>query len=93
MQTDQTTATVFACLKKHGQLLDSALATATGIAPEKVRAVLDALAAKGEISTCSVTRYIDGKAIEGIQCRISGYAPPAAPGRKPSSGAAPASTS
>jgi hypothetical protein len=41
------------------------------------------LSAQGEISKCSVTTFKDGKPIEGIQCRIAGYAPPAAPGRKP----------
>jgi hypothetical protein len=31
---------------------------------------------------CRSIRFQDGKEIEGILCRISGYIPPAAPGRK-----------
>jgi hypothetical protein len=28
-------------------------------------------------------RFNDGKKIEGMLCRVSGYIPPKAPGRKP----------
>lgn len=70
-------------LKQHGQLLDSEIASGTGIPLKNVRASLTDLSVRGEISRCSVTRYSDGKPIEAIQCRISGYIPPAAPGRKP----------
>ena len=77
------TATILQHLKKHGQLLDSEIAVATGIPIEQVHASLMELSAQGEISRCSVTTFKDGKSIEGIQCRIAGYAPPAAPGRKP----------
>lgn len=71
------------CLKKHGQLLDSEIASATGISLAKVRLALSDLAMRGEISRCSVTRYDKGKPVEAMQCRISGYVPPASPGRKP----------
>ena len=77
------TATILQHLKKHGQLLDSEIAVATGFSIEQVRSSLMELSAQGEISKCSVTTFKDGKPIEGIQCRIAGYAPPAAPGRKP----------
>lgn len=77
------TVTVLQHLKKHGQLLDSEIAAAIGIPLEQVRISLMELSAQGEISKCSVTTFKDGKSIEGIQCRIAGYAPPAAPGRKP----------
>ena len=70
-------------LKKHGQLLDSEIATATGISLKQVRLSLSDLSARGEISRCTVTTFKDGKPIEGFQCRVSGYFPPAAPGRKP----------
>lgn len=73
-------------LKKYGQLMDSEIAAATGIALTNVHASLQVLADQGEISRCSVTRYLNGKPVEGIQCRIRGYAPPAAPGRKPGAG-------
>ena len=71
------------CLKKHGQLLDSEIASATGIPLAKVRIALADLALRGEISRCSVTRFDNGKPVEAMQCRISGYVPPASPGRKP----------
>lgn len=69
-------------LKKHGQLLDSEIAAATGIPLVEVRESLSDLSARGEISRCKVTRFNDGKAIDGILCRVSGFSPPAAPGRK-----------
>lgn len=77
------TTTILQCLKKHGQLLDSEIATATGIPLAKVRGELSGLSERGEISRCSITRYNKGKAIEGFLCRIAGYVPPPAPGRKP----------
>lgn len=76
-------APVLQYLKKHGQQLDSEIAAATGIPLRQVRISLSDLSARGEISRCTVTRYNDGKPVEGILCRVSGYIPPAAPGRKP----------
>ncbi|MFZ2540703.1 MAG: ArsR family transcriptional regulator [Gallionella sp.] len=70
-------------LKKHGDRLDQEIAASVGISLANVRLQLSALAAKGEIMTCSSIRFEKGKKIEGIRCRISGYIPPAAPGRKP----------
>lgn len=78
------TSTVIQYLKKHGQLLDSEIAAATEIPLEQVRISLAELSAQGEISRCSVTSFKNGKAVESTQCRVSGYFPPAAPGRKPS---------
>ena len=78
MQTDQ----VLNHLKKHGQLLDLEIASATGIARSEVRKSLADLTSRKEISQCSVTHFNGNKRIEGIQCRISGYVPPVAPGRK-----------
>lgn len=77
------TPIVIQYLKKHGQLLDSEIAAATEIPIEQVRISLAELSEQGEISRCSVTRFKDGKPFDAIQCRISGYFPPAAPGRKP----------
>lgn len=79
MQTDP----VLQYLKKHGQQLDLDIAAATSIPLRKVRMNLDELAARGEVSRCTVIRYNDGKPIEGYLCRIAGTIPPAAPGRKP----------
>lgn len=77
------TASILQYLKTHGQHLDSEIALATGIPLQKVRASLSALSSRGEISQCSVTRFHDGKPVQGILCRIAGSIPPATPGRKP----------
>lgn len=70
-------------LKKHGQLLDFDIAEATRLSLDEVRASLTELSARGDISRCSITSYVKGKAVEGFQCRLSGYVPRPAPGRKP----------
>ena len=70
-------------LKSRGEQLDSEIATAMGIPLESVRRHVSALSARGEVMTCQSIRFSDGKKIEGLLCRISGYIPPAAPGRKP----------
>jgi hypothetical protein len=66
-------------LKKHGEKLDI---EATGISLTNVRLQLSELAAKGKIMTCQLTRYEKDKTVKGISCRIAGYIPPMAPGRK-----------
>lgn len=70
-------------LKKHGQLVDWEIAEAMGIPLPKVRTSLSELSERGEISRCSVTRFNDGKPVEGMLCRPAGTIPPKAPGRKP----------
>jgi hypothetical protein len=47
-----------------------------------VREHVAGLAATGAVITCNLTRFENGKRIEGWLCRVSGYTPPAAPGRK-----------
>lgn len=74
---------VLGCLRKHGERLDSEIAEETGIPLATVRQRLAGLAAAGAVVTCNLTRFEDGKRIEGWLCRVSGYIPPAAPGRKP----------
>ena len=70
-------------LKTHGQRLDSEIAAATGIPLSEVRISLSDLSARGEISRCNVTRFNDGKPVDGMLCRVMGAIPPRAPGRKP----------
>jgi len=70
-------------LKKHGQLLDADIAAKTGIALADVRSCLQELSAQKAISMCSMTVFKNGEAIEGLFCRVAGYMPSAAPGRKP----------
>lgn len=76
-------AAIIQCLKKHGQLLDTEIASETGAPLAAVRFSLADLSERGEISSCTVTRYNKGKPVEGFLCRISGYVPRPAPGRKP----------
>lgn len=71
------------CLKKHGEKLDSEIARETGLPLASVRQKIAGLAATGMVVTCNLTRFENGERIEGWLCRVSGYIPPAAPGRKP----------
>ena len=70
------------CLKKHGQRLDSELAKETGVPIAVVRQRLTELTATGAIITCESTRFEDGKRVDGLVYRMSGWIPPPAPGRK-----------
>lgn len=67
--------TIIDCLKKHGQLLDLEIAKETGIPLPAVRNSLSDLSQRGEISSCSVTRFDKGKPVKGELCRIAGYSP------------------
>jgi hypothetical protein len=69
-------------LKLNGERLDSEIATATGISLAKVRLSVSELSAKGDVIVCRSIRFKEGKPIEAMLCRVSGYIPPAAPGRK-----------
>ncbi len=69
-------------LKTHGERLDVEIAEAVGISLAKVRIQLSELTAKGEVMCYQSTKFENGKKIEGIRCRLAGFIPPAAPGRK-----------
>ena len=73
---------VLQCLKKHGQRLDSEIAKEIGMPLAAVRKRVTDLAATGAVITCNLTRFENGKRVESWLCRVSGYIPPAAPGRK-----------
>lgn len=77
------TESILQQLKRNGQMLDSEIALATGIPLKQVKSSLAEMSAKGVIMGCCVTRFENGKSIQAMQCRISGYVPPASPGRKP----------
>lgn len=70
-------------LKKHGQLADWEIAAAMDLTLSSVRDCLSQLSAEGDVSQCTVIRFLDGKPMEGMLCRIAGTIPPKAPGRKP----------
>ena len=70
------------CLKKYGQRLDSEIAKETGVPRATVRQHLVALVGTGAVIMCNLTRFEKGERIDAWLCRVSGYVPPAAPGRK-----------
>ena len=70
-------------LKKHGQLFDHEIAKEMGVSLAVVREHLTALAASRDANVCSTIRFENGKKIEAWQCRVSGFVPAPAPGRKP----------
>lgn len=69
-------------LKTNGERLDTEIAQATGISLANVRLQLSELATKGEIMACLSIKFVNGKKVEGVSCRLAGYIPPASPGRK-----------
>ena len=73
---------VLQCLKKYGQRLDLEIAEEIRMPVATVRSRIDELRATGAVVTCKLTRYDGGRAIEAWECRVSGYAPKPAPGRK-----------
>ena len=73
---------ILECLKKYGQRLDLEIAKEIGMPLATVRQRLARLEASQEVITCSLTRFENGKRIDARQCRVSGYVPPAGPGRK-----------
>lgn len=74
--------TILQYMKKHGQKLDREIAKDTGIALPQVRITISELQNTKAVFSCNVINFDNGVAVEGILCRISGYIPPAAPGRK-----------
>jgi predicted ArsR family transcriptional regulator len=71
------------CLKKHGQRLDLEIAKEMRVPLETVRRDLTALAASREAIVCKTIQFEKGRQFEAWQGRVSGFVPPAAPGRKP----------
>jgi hypothetical protein len=70
-------------LKSRGERLDTDIAEATGMSLEDVRLGLSKLSASGQVIVCQSIRFdSNGKRSEQTLCRIAGYIPPAAPGRK-----------
>ena len=73
---------VLQCLKKHGQRLDLEIAEETRVPLAAVRERLSELSAVGAVVMCRLTRYEGARTIEAWQCRLSGFVPSPAPGRK-----------
>ena len=71
------------CLKKHGQRLDFEIAKEIGLSLMTVRQHLGVLTDRREAIVCKTIRVENGREIIAWQCRVSGFVPAAAPGRKP----------
>jgi hypothetical protein len=69
-------------LKKYGQRLDFEIAKEMGVPLATVHERMTELTDSGQAIVCKLTRFENGKKIDAWQCRVSGYMPPAAPGRK-----------
>ena len=79
---NETMKEILQYLKKNGEQLDTEIAAATGNSLAAVRRHLSELAAQHEVVACYTTRFVKGKKVEGMACRVAGDIPPAAPGRK-----------
>ena len=70
-------------LKTNGEQLDLDLSRALHIPLAQLRKLVSQLSASGDVICCQVTRFIDGKKIEGTSCRLSCDLPTPSRGRKP----------
>lgn len=70
-------------LKANGEQLDSDISKALHIPMAQLKTMVAQLSASGDVICCQVTRYVDGKKIEGTSCRLSCDLPTPARGRKP----------
>jgi len=71
------------CLKKHGQRLDVEIVKEMRVPLATVRQHLTALAESRQAIVCKTIQFENGRPFEAWQGRVSGFIPPATPGRKP----------
>lgn len=76
-------ATILQFLRNNGEQLDAEIAKALHMSKTAVLGQISQLSSAGEVICCQVTRYFDGKKIEGVSCRLAAYIPPRATGPKP----------
>ena len=70
-------------LRANGEQLDAEISQALHIPMAQLKTQVAQLSASGDVICCKVTRFIDGKKIEGTSCRLSCDLPAPARGRKP----------
>jgi DNA-binding IclR family transcriptional regulator len=75
--------TILQFLRTNGEQLDAEIAKALHMPKTTVLSHISQLSSAGEVICCQVTRYFDGKKIEGVSCRLAAYIPPRATGPKP----------
>ena len=71
------------CLKRYGQRLDLEIAKEMRVPLAIVRQQLTALSERREAIVCKTIQFQNGRQFEAWQGRVSGFVPPATPGRKP----------
>ncbi|WP_301102786.1 hypothetical protein [Propionivibrio sp.] len=76
-------ASILKYLRANGEQLDADIALALDIPMAQLKVQVAQLSASGDVICCKVTRFIDGKKIEGTSCRLSCDLPAPARGRKP----------
>ena len=76
-------ASILKYLKANGEQLDAEISQALHIPLPQLKNQVAQLSASGDVICCKVTRFIDGKKIEGTSCRLSCDLPAPARGRKP----------
>lgn len=76
-------ASILQFLKTSGEGLDIDIAKALRMPVKEVKSHVLRLSSEGEVICCDVTRYVDGKKIEGVSCRLSGNLPSFSRGPKP----------
>lgn len=77
------TEVILGYLRNNGEQLDVDMAPVLKIPLAELRDEIAKLAASGDVICCRVTRFIEGRKIEGISCRLSCDVPAPARGRKP----------
>jgi len=76
-------ASILKYLRTNGEQLDAEISQALNIPMAQLKTQVAQLSASGDVICCKVTRFIDGKKIEGTSCRLSCDLPAPARGRKP----------
>lgn len=69
-------------LKKHGERSDKEIAEALDIPLADLHTQLAEHKDRNQVMLYHSTKYVKGKEVKAIVCRIAGFIPPAAPGRK-----------
>jgi hypothetical protein len=65
-------ASILDFLKTNGERLEAEIANALHVPMTLVQSHVSQLSSTGEVICCKVTRYLDGKKIEGTGCRLAG---------------------
>jgi hypothetical protein len=76
-------ASILHFLQTHGEVLDADIAKALHMPMALVKSDVSELSSAGEVVCCKVTRFIGGKKIEGVSCRLACSPRPPARGPKP----------